>query len=302
MSEKIKIHFLGTASSIPTKRRNHTAMLLGYKDENILFDCGEGTQRQFRKAEVSPNKITRILLSHWHGDHMLGLPGLLQTMVMNGYNKELIIYGPKGSKQKMQELLNFFGIDGNNLKLQVHEVQSGIVFDKSDFKVECAPMDHYGPCNGYSFIIKEKSRIDKAKLKKLKIGNGPHLGELARGKKVKINGKTIDGSKLIYKEEGKKVTFIVDSRFNENAIKLSKDSDLLICESSFSATESDLAKDHGHMTSEDASKIAKKSNSKKLALIHLSQRYDAIPKMILSEAKKTFKEVFVPEDLDWVEV
>lgn len=302
MSEVVKINFLGTGSSVPTKRRNHTAMLLTYKDENILFDCGEGTQRQFRKVDLSMNKITRILLSHWHGDHMLGLPGLLYTMVMNGYNRNLKIYGPRGTKQKMRTLLDFFGIRGEDLKLEIYEVEEGIVFEEKEFKVECLPMDHFGPCNAYSFIIKEKKRLDKGKLSKFKISNGPHMAQLAEGKKIKIGKIVVDGRKLIYKEPEKKITFIVDSRYNENAVKLSKDSDLLICESSFSAEEKELAKDHGHMTSEDASLIAKKAKVKKLALIHLSQRYEAIPKMILGEAKKNFKNVFVPEDLEWVEV
>ena len=105
MAEKIKLTFLGTGSAIPTARRNHPATLLQYKDENILVDCGEGTQRQFRKAKLNPCKITRILISHWHGDHVLGLPGLLQTLNLNGYNGKLVLYGPKGSKQKFQEMV-----------------------------------------------------------------------------------------------------------------------------------------------------------------------------------------------------
>jgi ribonuclease Z len=105
MVEKIELTFLGTGSSIPTARRNHPAVLLKYKAENILVDCGEGTQRQFRLAHMNPCKVTRILISHWHGDHALGLPGLLQTLVMNGYNRKLEIYGPRGSKEWVLMLL-----------------------------------------------------------------------------------------------------------------------------------------------------------------------------------------------------
>ena len=108
MAEKIKIIFLGTGSAIPTARRNHPAVLLQFKDENILFDCGEGTQRQFKKAKLNPCKITKILISHWHGDHTLGIPGLLQTLVLNGYNKKLEIYGPRGTKKKVKEIMDFF--------------------------------------------------------------------------------------------------------------------------------------------------------------------------------------------------
>src|SRR3990167_8815127 len=102
--EKIKITFLGTGNAIPTKKRNHTAILLTYKNENILIDCGEGTQRQFRIAELSPAKITKILITHWHGDHILGLPGLFETLAMTKYGKTLSIYGPVGTKRFIEEI------------------------------------------------------------------------------------------------------------------------------------------------------------------------------------------------------
>ena len=104
----IKVKFLGTSGAVPTAERNHTSMLLEYENENILIDCGEGTQRQFRKARINPCKITRILITHWHGDHVLGLPGLLQTLGFSEYNKTLYIYGPKGTKEFMQNLFKTF--------------------------------------------------------------------------------------------------------------------------------------------------------------------------------------------------
>jgi len=302
MAEKIKIHFLGTGSSVPTARRSHTAVLLQYKNENILFDCGEGTQRQFRKAKLSMGKVTKILLSHWHGDHVLGLAGLLQTMIMNDYNKALEIYGPKGISKKVRECLNLYGIDAGKLKLEVKEVEDKVFFETDEFCLWAMSMDHGIATNGYYFEIKEKKRLDKNKLTKLKLQNSPLVGRLAKGEVVEIKGKKVNGNKLLYVEKGRKVSFIVDSRYCENAVELSKNSDLLICESSFSEKESDLANDHGHMASKDAANIANKAKVKNLALIHLSQRYDMIPKLILEEAKKKFKKVFIPEDLDKIEI
>lgn len=305
MTQKITITFLGTGSSVPTARRNHTAQLLQYKEEVILFDCGEGTQRQFRKAKLNPCKITKILLSHWHADHSLGLSGLLQTLIMNGYNKELEIYGPKGTKERVRFLLDFYGINSSDLKLSVFEVENKIFCDSKELYLETKSMDHNAPTNAYSFVIKEKSRLDKDKLEKLKIKNSPLIGQLAKGEKIKINGKSIDGKKMLYTEPSRKFTFIVDSRYCKNALELAKNSDLLSCESSFGEDEEDLAKDHGHMTSVQAAELAKKANVKKLALIHLSQRYDVIPKKILEEAKKVLKgtkiQVIVAEDLDRLE-
>ena len=303
MVEKINITFLGTGSSIPTARRNHPAVLLKYKAENILVDCGEGTQRQFRLAHMNPCKITKILISHWHGDHILGLPGLLQTLNLNGYNGELIIYGPKGSKQAFQEMIApYLPNREMNFNIVVKEVDVGVVFDGNDFIIEAVEMNHGCPALGYSFIVKEKKRLDKEKLKKLKIPNSPLIGELVRGKVVEINGKRVDGKKLMYVEPERKVTFILDTAMNADLVKLAKGADVLISEATYSKEEQDIAGEHGHLTSIDAATVAKKAKVKALVLMHLSQRYEANPKVILKEAKTVFKDVIIPEDLEEIEL
>ena len=162
-------------------------------------------------------------------------------------------------------------------------------------------MDHGCPTVAYSFTVKEKNRLDKLKLAKLKLPNSPLVGELIKGKTVEINGKKINGKNLMYKESQKKVTFVLDTKINDNAINLAKGADILISESTHSAEEQEIAEKYGHLTSIDAAKIAKKAKVKKLFLIHLSQRYDAIPKVILNEAKKVFSDVIVPDDLDKLE-
>jgi len=303
MVEKINVTFLGTGSSIPTLRRNHPAMLLKYKAENILVDCGEGTQRQFRKAGLNPCKVTKILISHWHGDHVLGLPGLLQTLNMNGYNGELIIYGPRGSKKKFQEMVvPYLPNREMNYDIVLKEVGVGIIFDSDDFEIEAAEMNHGCPALAYSFIVKEKKRLDKEKLKKLKIPNSPLVGELVKGRVVEINGKKVDGKKLMYVEPARKVSFVMDTAMNVNVVKLVKGADVLVSEATYSKEEQEIAKEHGHLTSVDAATIAKKAKVKALVLIHLSQRYEGIPKVILGEAKTVFKDVIIPEDLEEIEL
>jgi len=188
MAERIEITFLGTGSAIPTKRRNHPAMLLKYKSENILVDCGEGTQRQFRKAGINPCKITKILITHWHGDHVFGLPGILNTLRLNGYNGRLEIYGPQGSKEWVRKYLDLVGRRGEDLDIRVFEVagRTEIIFDSEDFFVEAFEVDHDCPAVGYSFVVKEKMRLDRERLKKLGIPNSSLMGELAKGKVVEI--------------------------------------------------------------------------------------------------------------------
>jgi ribonuclease Z len=310
MTEKIKLTFLGTGSAVPTAKKNHPALLVSYKAENLLFDCGEGTQRQFRKAKLNPCKVTKIFLTHWHGDHTLGLPGLLQTLVLNGYNGTLEIHGPLGTQKSMDELLSIhltFYLKlskayGTNLDIKVYEHKPGKIFENEEMLIESAPIDHYCQGLAYSFIIKEKSRLDKEKLTKLKIPNGPLIGELAKGKTISLNGKKIDGKKLIYTEEQRKICLITDTKYSENFSEFANNSDILICESTYAKGEEEMAESHGHMTCTQAAKIAKKSKSKKLFLTHLSQRYEAIPKKILEEAKEVFKDVVVAEDLMSLEI
>ena len=300
MASKIKITFLGTADAIPSVKRNHTSILLNYNEENILIDCGEGTQRQFRKARMNPCKVTRILLTHWHGDHVLGLPGLLQTLALSGYNKTLFIYGPVGTKKFMAELVKTFVYQGN-YPIEVKEVD-GKVFDAIDFEIKSKKVYHGTPCNAYSFSEKDKFRIDKDKLKKSKLPFGPLLKKLKEGKDVVYEGKKYLAKNLTYKEVGKKVSIVMDTKFDKSIINFVSDSDILISESTFSSEEEVRAKEYKHMTAGQAGEIAKKSKSKKLFLTHLSQRYEMEPKKILDEAKKVFSNTHLAKDLDVVEI
>lgn len=298
---KIPICFLGTSQAIPTAKRNHTAMLLQYKDENMLVDCGEGTQRQFRKAGLNPCRLTRILITHWHGDHILGLPGLLQTLALNGYNKTLRIYGPRGTRQYAELMFRLFVFRGK-IKYEIHEVESGKVFETDDFYIEAMPMIHGAPCLAYSFVEKDKRRINKEKLKKLKLPNTRLIKELQQGRDIELHGKKISAKDITYMQKGKKISFILDTALNENAYRIAKDSDILICEATYTKKEKELAADYKHLTAEQSAQIAKKANAKKLILTHISQRYENKEKHILIEAKKIFQNASIAEDLDNIEV
>ena len=297
---KIPIIFLGTSQAIPTARRNHTAVLLKYKSENILVDCGEGTQRQFRKAKINPCKLTRILITHWHGDHVLGLPGLLQTLALNNYNKTLHVYGPRGTEKFMSFMYRLFVFAGK-LKIEIHEV-SGKFLETTDFYIEAFPMKHGTPTNAYSFVEKDKIRLDKTKLKKLKLPQSPLLKQLQEGKDIKFNDKTIKSKDVSYTEKGKKIAFILDTIINQECYKAAENADLLIAESTYTKKEADLAKEHKHLTAGQSAQIAKKSQSGRLILTHISQRYDNKEKFILQEAKKTFPKTEIAEDLMRVEI
>lgn len=297
---KIPISFLGTSQAIPTEKRNHTAVLLKYKDETILVDCGEGTQRQFRKARLNPCKITRILITHWHGDHILGLPGLFQTLALNNYNRTLHIYIPKGTSAYIDLIFRMFAFQGK-IKFEIHECSAGKILETKDFCIGAEKMLHGTPTLAYSFIEKDKLRINKQKLKKLKI-QGRIISELQKGKDIIWNNKKIKAKDLIYKQKGKKITIIMDTCINNRMLKIAKNSDLLITESTYIEKEADLAKEYRHLTAKQAALTAKKSKAKKLILTHISQRYENNEKVILNEAKKIFKNTVLAEDLMRVEV
>jgi len=301
MAERIDLTFLGTGSAVPTRRRNHPAMLLKFKDENILIDCGEGTQRQFRKAGKNPCKVTRILITHWHGDHVFGLPGLLNTLRMNGYNGGLEIYGPAGTKGWVRKYLELVGGRGEDLNLKVIEIGDGVVFDEGDYFIESRRVDHDCPAVAYAFVVREKMRVDKEKLAKLNV-SGAVVGKLARGEVVEVDGKVVDGSKLLYKEDSRKISFVMDTRVCDGAREIAKNADLLVIESTYSAGESEeLLNKRAHLSSVEAAGIAKDAGVRNLALVHLSQRYEGIPKVIKDEAREVFGDsVSVPEDLDSV--
>jgi len=296
----VKITFLGTSDSVPSSERNPTSILLTYKGENILMDCGEGTQRQIRKAKLNPCKITRILITHWHGDHVLGIPGLLQTLALSGYNKTLFIYGPKGTKQFMRNLFNTF-VFREKSKIKIEEV-NGKFLETDDFYIEAKKMTHGIPCNAYIFVKKGRIRIDKKKLSQTKLPSGPFLRRLKEGKNVTYKGKKYLAKNLTFREDDKKISFVFDTSLNNVIIPFVKNSDLLISEATFSSDLGEKAKKHKHLTAKQAAGIAKKSKAKKLILTHISQRYDKNLKKILDDAKRVFKNSFLINDLDILEI
>ncbi len=290
----MEITFLGTGSMLPTKERNGTAVLLTYRDQGLLFDCGEGTQRQLRVANIPVTKITKILVSHWHGDHVFGLPGLLLTMGASHYQGTLEMYGPKKSKQRFANLRRPY-VGQNKLPITLKEIQKGVFFKNEFFRLEALPLEHSTEVLGFSFIENDKYHINVPYIKKVGLLHNPLLRELQQGNDVTWQGKKIKVLQATTRSPGKKITFITDTRTCSNAVRLAKDADVLICESTYMEDLKDKAREFFHMTAKEAAMIAKKAQVKKLIITHFSQRYRDI-KLLEAEAKTVFPNTIAAHD------
>ncbi|MGV8172234.1 MAG: ribonuclease Z [Candidatus Woesearchaeota archaeon] len=299
----IEITFLGTGSMVPTKERNVIGMFLSYKNKGMLFDCGEGTQRQMNLAGINRNKVNYVFLSHWHGDHVSGLIGLIQTLgnqqVQNEERPILHIFGPKETEERMEHMLKTC-IFENKVILEIHELnpkRSEIlnILENEDFYVHAARLDHSVPCLGYSFIEKDTRKIDMNKVKDFGLTEGPLIGKLQNGDIVKHDTKLITPEMVSELKKGLKITVIMDTGLCEMAIELAKDSDLLICEATFSSELGEKAEDYKHMTAKDAALLANNANAKRLIITHISQRYKTAGE-ILEDAKNVHNNVEVAYD------
>ena len=300
---QLRIIFLGTSGSWPTVKRNVTSIAIKRGSNVILFDCGEGTQRQFQKSNLSYMQINEIFITHFHGDHFLGLPGLIQTMELNDREKPIHIYGPEGIKKLVSQLLSL-GYFRPSYKIISQEVKDGDVLDFDDYKISALKVIHNVP--SLAFCLEENKRpgkFNKPKALKLDIPEGPLFSKLQRGQSITLkNGKKVTPQMVLGpSRKGRKIVFSGDTRPYDKMIEFSKNADVLIHEATFDSELEDMSMDYGHTTAHQAAEIAKKANVERLFLTHISPRY--LKNSILEDdARKVFKNSFVPKDFQEIEV
>jgi ribonuclease Z len=294
------ITFLGTSSGTPTVARAHSAIALQLDGEIILFDCGEGTQRQMMKAKTSMMKVRRIFITHWHADHSLGLGGLIQTMSLLGRTEALEIYGPSGTKKYMKSLLDV-GHFNPKYQLRVNELKDGEKVEAKGYTVLAIDAKHSVPALSYRMDEPQKpGKFDRKKAESFGL-KPPQFGELQRGNTQKVGRKTIKPSDVMGPpREGASFVYSGDTAYNESLVKLSKKATVLVHESSFANDKKDFAKEVLHSTAEDAATVAKKAGVKSLVLTHISPRYLETD-VLLKEASKIFKNTTIVKDFDKLE-
>ncbi|URT69698.1 ribonuclease Z [Cytobacillus firmus] len=296
------IFFLGTGAGIPAKLRNVSSMALKLLDERgsiWLFDCGEATQHQILHTSIKPRRIEKIFITHLHGDHIYGLPGLLSSRSFQGGDTEVTLYGPKGLKEFIEVSLS---VSGTYLKypLKVAEITEGIVLDEKDFKVEARMLEH--GISSYGYRITEKDRpgtLLADKLAEAGIKPGPIYKKIKHGEDIELeDGSIIEAKKFLGPaQKGRIVTVLGDTRFCDAAIDLAADADLLIHEATFSGGEEKLAYDYFHSTTLQAAQVALEANARKLCLNHISSRYERQDwEQLVKESQTIFPNTVIAED------
>jgi ribonuclease Z len=299
----MQIVFLGTAGSIPTPKRSLPSVLVKRQNEYIMFDAGEGVQKQMVIAKTGFNKKMKIFITHMHGDHVLGLPGLLQTMALLDRQKPICIYGPPGITQFLENLRETVQF-ALTYPLEIHEIEKpGIVCDEEEYVVRAVRSNH--SIQGLVYALVEKPRPGRfypEKAKALNIPEGILWSKLQKGQRVKLDDRIVKPKDVMGpSRQGRKIVYTGDTRPFGNLGKLAADADLLIHDSTLGDDLADRAKEDGHSTPSQAARTAKRAKVKQLVLTHISARYND-PTVLLNQAKKTFKNTIIAEDFMRIEI
>ncbi len=291
----LSIFFAGTAGSIPTARRGLPALLVRRGGDRILFDCGEGTQRQL-VASVGLTELTEIFLTHCHADHWLGLPGLLKTFDLRGRERPLTVYGPRGLRDLMALAMRAAG--RVSFALELVELEPGEVLERDGYRITPFPVTHRGPAFGYSLHEDERPGVfDPATAVRLGLEPGPDFGRVQRGETIKgVSPEQVLGPA----RRGRKLIFSGDTMPCETLVAAAHQADVLVHEATFAEDELERARETRHSTAAQAAAIAVRAEVRLLALNHFSMRYPV--SVLRDEARAVFPHTVLPRDFDTIEV
>ncbi|MBI3162527.1 MAG: ribonuclease Z [Chloroflexi bacterium] len=300
-----EILFLGTSASAPSAKRGLSGQVVSHNEYRFLIDCGEGTQRQILQSGIGFKRLTRILLTHGHLDHILGLGGLLSTLLRWESIDELNIYGGRSTLERVRALLYDVVLRGNQppMPLNLVEIKPGVIFEADDFTVTAFPVTHRGPdCLGYVFEEKARRPFLSQKADSLGVPFGPERRELVAGNEITLpDGKRVAPDDVLGPwEKGSKLVVVGDAGKTENLLEVSRDADGLVIESTYLDEEEDMAKQFSHLTAKMGAELALKAGVKRLILTHISRRYRE--KDVIAEAQSVFPNTVVARDFDTYQI
>jgi ribonuclease Z len=300
-----EILFLGTSASAPSAHRGLSGQVVSHNEYRFLIDCGEGTQRQILQSGIGFKRLTRILLTHGHLDHILGLGGLLSTLLRWESIDELNIFGGKSTLERVKTLLYDVVLRGNQppMPLTLNEIKPGVIFEADDFTVTAFSVTHRGPdCLGYIFEEKARRPFLSQKADELGVPFGPERRDLVAGKEITLpDGRIIKPDDVLGDwEKGSKLVVVGDAGRVDNLVEACKDADGLVIESTYLDEEADMAKQFSHLTARMGAELAGKAGVKKLILTHVSRRYRE--KDVIAEAQSVFPGAVVARDFDTFQI
>jgi ribonuclease Z len=289
----IKTILLGTAGSAPTNARKMPSMVVIYEGDILMFDCGEGTQFKMIEYGLNAVRIKAIFLSHAHGDHTIGIAGLVRTMALNSRKEPLTIFVPKGYEKIVESLISFDKAI-ISYPIIIKGINSGEVYSTKNYEISAFRLNHTIPTYGYVFKEKDTIKFKEALAHKLGL-KGTMFSEIKRKGFIKIGKKRVTLSQVSWKQEGKKIVYATDTRPTNTTIEAAKNADILVHEASYNDSEIDIAKKRKHSCAGEAALIAKKAHVKRLVLTHISARHRN-DEELLRNAKAVFKETVVAKD------
>jgi ribonuclease Z len=294
----LSVTFLGTSAARPTVERNVSALALQREGETLLFDCGEGTQRQMMRYGVS-FALSEIFFTHFHADHFLGMIGLVRTLGLQGREEPLRLYGPRGAKQVLNNAL-LLGVEKVPFGVEIQEVKPGAVIgERQGFSIAAFATDHGAGSIGYALVEAERyGKFDPARARALEIPEGPLWGKLQRGEAVELaDGRKLTADSVVGpRRPGRKVVITGDTAPCASVVDAAAGADLLVHEATFGEEEKDRAKETFHSTAREAAQVAKAAKVRKLVLTHLSARYSISAEELVKEAREVFADVAAAKD------
>ncbi len=296
----LSITFLGTSAARPTVERGVTSIAVQREGETMLFDCGEGTQRQMMRYGTS-FALSEVFVTHYHADHFLGIVGLLRTLGLQGREEPVRVYGPKGGRRVLGHAVEL-GVERAPFSIEIEELHPGDRLRRDEYDIEVFPVAHGRHAVGYALREHERlGRFDPEKARTLGVPEGPLWGKLHRGESVQVgtgaDSHSIHPGELVGNPRpGRLLVYTGDTRPSEDVVRVADGADLLIHEATFGKDERDRARDTEHSTSVEAAQVALAANVEQLVLTHLSARYSAIPRVLLEEAREVFPNTIVAKD------